>query len=145
MIVEMAHLQKDPKTGVYRYRRKIPKHLCDFIPSDSPTGRGKTEFAVSLRTKSMKAPGANERLAAATRRFEDIVADAEKARAAHLKRATGAYDHLRPADVAALAARYHAQEMVDDDQRRKDPEAKQRARYAAEIMRKVGFELPPSP
>lgn len=144
MIVVLDYIREDRISGRLIYRRKFPKELVPFIPSASEGGVREL-FKRSLHTKSMSAPGATERYAAARQEFDTIVAAAERAREASEKQASGNFDVLDAGDVASLAARYHAGELADDDARRRNPEAKRNAREAARIMRKVGFELPSVP
>jgi len=142
MIVVLDFLHEDPNSGRLLYRRKFPKDLVPFIPS---AGQRRELFKRSLQTKSMSTPGAMERYVAAVEEFQGIVAAAQQAREAAHKRATGKFDVLDAGDVAALAARYHAQELAADEGRRRDPEGKQSAREATRIMRQVGFEFPSVP
>lgn len=145
MRVVVDYLQTNPTSGVLSYRRKFPKELVRFIPSRSPTGKGRVELKVSLRGRDLNAPGVLDRYRAAEQAFDEIVASGEQKRAAFAKRASGAFDELDGPTIAALAARYHAQELADDEARRLSPEAKADAREATKIMRGVGFEFPRVP
>ena len=144
MILVVAYLRTDP-SGILVYRRKFLKALRPFIPSGSPSGYGRMELKVSLRAKSLNVPIAGERLEGAKRQYAQIVAAAEKARAAAQKRAAGEYDDLDGPTIAALAALARAEELAADAARESRPEAKESAREAAEIMRDVGFEFPAVP
>jgi integrase len=142
MIVELAYLRPDPITGIFTYRRKFPKGLRPFIPSCGPTGFGRVEIKVSMQAKSMNAPGASGRFAAAVAEFDRIVAMARLARAAAEKRAAGAFDMLDAKTISIIAQRFHAEELAADEARRRDPNAKAAARSATEVLRRAGFALP---
>ncbi|MFY2824509.1 DUF6538 domain-containing protein [Ruegeria sp. MALMAid1280] len=43
VVIEMDHLTTDPKSGRYKYRRRVPKGLVSVL--------GKREFSISLKTK----------------------------------------------------------------------------------------------
>ncbi|MBF0093897.1 MAG: site-specific integrase [Alphaproteobacteria bacterium] len=47
----MSHLQKHPKSGVYRYRRRVPPELRPFMPEPH---RNKIEIRRSLDTKDLR-------------------------------------------------------------------------------------------
>lgn len=144
MILAVQYLQTD-KNGILNYRRKFPKDLVRFIPSASPTGKGRVEFKVSLRAKSINEAGAMDRYRTKQREFDEIVADATRKKAAYEKRTAGAFDELDTATIAALAARYHALELASDDSRRRDPDSKEVAREVTHVMQDVGFEFPSVP
>ena len=55
------------------------------------------------------------------------------------------FDELDAVDVATLAARFHAQELADDEARRKSADGKQSAREATRLMREAGFQFPKVP
>ena len=98
MIVTVQYLQPD-KNGMLSYRRKFPKDLIRFIPSASPTGRGRVEFKVSLRARNIDTAGAKERLAQAERDYNAIV---EKAR----RVATGDFHRIDQPLISYLADNY---------------------------------------
>jgi integrase len=144
MIVEMDYLFTDG-SGVWFYRRRFLKDIRPFVPKVGRDGWGRELFKRSLHTKDMKAPGALERFTAARLEYEEIVVEAEKRKRACEKRAARQFDDLDSADIATLAARYHAQELGDDAERRKSPEAKAVAQQVTGMMQQAGFELPTVP
>lgn len=99
MIVVLTYLQPDKKTGILSYRRKFPKELAPLIPSKSPTGRGRTELKVSLRSADINAPGARGRYAEAEQQYEAIVTKARRI-------ADQSFDSLNEPLVRYLADRY---------------------------------------
>ena len=108
MEVVVDYLQPDRSTGFLSYRRKFPKDLVRFIPSRSPTGRGRVELKVSLRTRDMNAPGAMDRYLEAEREYQAIV---DRAR----KLSTGNFDCLDEPLVRYLADTYlHNQLALDE-------------------------------
>jgi hypothetical protein len=78
MNVVVDYLQTDKTSGALNYRRKFPQGLVKFIPGDSPTGKGRVEFKLSLRARDINAPEAMERYRAAQQKFEAIVTNAER-------------------------------------------------------------------
>lgn len=141
MNVEMDYLFEDD-SGVWFYRRRFLKDIRPFVPKVGLAGWGRELFKRSLHTKDMKAPGALERYTAARLEYEEIVAKAEKLKRASDKRAARQFDELNSTDIATLADRYHAQELRDDADRRKNSEAKAAAQQVTGMMRQAGFELP---
>lgn len=97
MKVVIMHLQRDKATGIFSYRRRFPKELIRHIPSDSPTGKGRTELKVSLRATSLDDPKAKARLAAAESEYEALVSKAQKL-------ANGTFDPLDAATITFLAS-----------------------------------------
>ena len=107
MIVTVQYLQPD-KNGMLSYRRKFPKDLMRFLPGASPTGRGRVEFKVSLRTRNIDEAGAKERLAQAER---DYLAIVEKAR----RVATGDFHRLDQPLIRFLADNYLHERLALDE------------------------------
>ena len=68
MIMAIDHLRTDPN-GILIYRRKFPRGLVPFIPSHSPSGKGRVEYKTSLRAKGLNAPGAMDRYRLAEAEF----------------------------------------------------------------------------
>ncbi len=120
MIVTFAYLQTE-KNGRLSYRRKFPKELVAFIPSASPTGKGRTEFKVSLRSSSISDPAARAIYAEAEQEFAAIVARARRV-------ATQAYDPLDDALIRYLAESYIHDHLESDEAMRWRRE-QQPARY----------------
>lgn len=87
----MVGLHKHPKTGVYYFRKGIPKKL-------RPAFDGRHELLVSLHTKDR---------AEATRKIAPIAADFEE----RLARARGEAVHLSHQQVVALVGRWYRREM----------------------------------
>jgi hypothetical protein len=143
MLVKLDYLFQ-AESGVWFYRRRFLKPLVPFIPSAGASG-GRSLFKRSLLTKDLNTPGATERYSAARLEYKSIVAEAEGKAAAHAKRTSGTFDELDPVEVATLAARFHAQELADDEERRRSPLGRDRARLATQMLRKVGSEFPPVP
>lgn len=141
MIVVMGYVRQDRDSGVFIYRRKFPKDLVEFIPSASPRGQGRVEFKVSLRTKSMSAPGVAARLHAAEEAYDAIVKAAKVRRASAEKRASGAFDVLDEPTIAYLAERYRVDALASDEDRRGDPEAKATAAWLTDLARSAGHDF----
>lgn len=88
----MVGLHKHPKTGVYYFRKGIPKKL-------RPAFGGRHEYLVSLHTKD---------LAEANRKITPVAADFEE----RLARARGEAVHLSHQQVVALVGRWYSREMA---------------------------------
>lgn len=110
MIVTFRYLQRE-KSGRLSYRRKFPKELVSYIPSGSPTGRGRVEFKVSLRSSSINDPAARARYDDAEREFGLLVARANRL-------ATQSYDPLDGALVKFLADTYVHDHLESDENMR---------------------------
>lgn len=110
MIVKFGYLQRE-KSGRLSYRRKFPKELVIHIPSASPTGRGRTEFKVSLRSSNINDPAARSRYDEAEREFEAVVAKANR-------RATLSYDPLDHALIRFLGDTYVHDHLESDEHMR---------------------------
>jgi hypothetical protein len=108
MKVVMQHLQRDRKSGLLSYRRRFPKDLVQFIPSQGSKGLGRMELKVSLRSADISDPGARARYADAEAQFDAFV---EKAR----RVATNSYDRLDPALVRYLADAYLHDHLESDE------------------------------
>lgn len=136
MLLTVDHVRTE-KSGKLIYRRKYPKHLTRFIASASPTGRGPELFKVSLRTRSMNEPGAMTRYQAAQSKFEAIVANAERARAAEQKRLDGVFDTLDDRVIARLASLIVNDSLMIDQELRLLPEPSERKRQRAARLAEV--------
>jgi hypothetical protein len=68
LVVNMEYLTQDPKSGRYRYRRRVPGELIKLI--------GKREFSISLKTSEQRAA-----LDRYDRVHRDVEAEIEAARA----------------------------------------------------------------
>ena len=110
MIVKFAYLQRE-KSGRLSYRRKFPKELVSHIPSASPTGRGRVEFKVSLRSSDINDPAARSRYDDAERDFEALVARAKRL-------ATQSYNRLDEALIRFLADTYIHDHLESDESMR---------------------------
>lgn len=108
MEIVVKYLQADKKSGILSYRRRFPKELVKFIPSASPSGRGRVEMKVSLHTPDIKRPGALELYAAIERDYQKIV---DKA----LKVASGGYDRLEEPLIQFLASTYISNQLALDE------------------------------
>lgn len=108
MEMAVGHLRREKDTGVLTYRRRFPKDLVNFIPSQSPAGKGRAEFKVSLRTRDIDAAGAKERLAEAER---DYLAIVEKAR----RVASGNFHRLDERLIKYLADNYLHERLAIDE------------------------------
>lgn len=98
MIVKFEYLQRE-KSGRLSYRRKFPKDLVRFIPSASPTGRGRTELKVALGSTNINEPSARARYEEAEQNYDAVVAKARRV-------ATRSYDTLDDALIrCAFTAR----------------------------------------
>jgi integrase len=108
MEMTVRHVRRDKMTGILYYRRRFPKDLVSYIPSQSPTGRGRRELNVSLLTKDIDAPGAKDRLAETER---DYLAIVEKAR----RVATGNFHRLDERLIRYLADNYLHEQLALDE------------------------------
>lgn len=120
MFVTFAYLQTE-KNGRLSYRRKFPRDLVDFIPSASPTGKGRVELKVSLLSSNISDPAARARYAEAEQEFAAVVARARRV-------ATQAYDHLDEALIRYLKDTYVHDHLESDEAMRWRRE-QQPARY----------------
>ena len=120
MLVTFAYLQTE-KNGKLSYRRKFPKDLVRFIPSASPTGGGRVELKVSLRSLNISDQAARAAYAKAEQAYAAIVATAHRV-------ATRTYDPLDETLVRYLADRYVHDHLESDEAMRWRRE-QQPARY----------------
>ena len=130
MIVSVKYLQTE-KSGMLIYRRKFPKGLVRFIPSASPTGRGRIELKVSLGAKDLDAPQARERYRAAEADYDAIVGAAERSRATELKRMSGHFDVLDAKTISYLASMVTHESLWVDEEVRLEQEPSERKRSRA--------------
>jgi integrase len=139
MFVAFAYLQTE-KNGRFYYRRKFPKDLAAFIPGGSPTGKGRIELKVSLRSSNISEPAARAIYAEAEKKFASIVEEAKRERALKEKRLSGQFDELDVRSISYLASLVVHENLLIDEEVRLVREPSERKRKRAATLAETSAE-----
>ena len=102
----VKYIHADAKTGRLIYRRAFPETLQPFL------AKQRRELKVPLGARSIDAPGALARWAAAHREFDMEVQRASASRQVHQKQREGAFDALTPELIRYLAAMWQSDDLA---------------------------------
>ncbi len=108
MIVVVDYLRTHRTSRILMYRRRFPRDLVKFIPSASPTGRGREMFQFSLGARSINEAGALDRYRELEGEYNAIV---EVAR----RQANRSFDEVTDALVDFFRQTYIHDLLADDD------------------------------